>query len=147
MSREKQNTPTNTPTQNQFTNSELKQIEEMARTFCGGCDRCLHGNCTDWYNAEAAYNADYRKQNENIIELPCKIGETMYVVSRYYTGSWEIFKCKVDSITMYEKHTFISLISVKGNFVFGENVTSINKNVFFTEEKAKKAWAKMKGGE
>ena len=32
MSREKQNnTPTNTPTQNQFTNSELKQIEEMAK--------------------------------------------------------------------------------------------------------------------
>ena len=77
-------------------------------------------------------------------ELPCKIGETMYVVSSYYTGSWEIFECKVDSITMYGTHTIISLISVKGNFTFGENVSSINKNVFFTEEEAKKAWAKMK---
>ena len=77
-------------------------------------------------------------------ELPCKIGETMYVVSRYYTGSWEIFECKVDSITMYGTHTFISLISVKGNFTFGENVSSINKNVFFAEGEAKKAWAKMK---
>ena len=70
----------------------------------------------------------------------------MYVVSRYYTGSWEIFECKVDCITMYETKTFISLISIKGNFVFGENVSSINKNVFFTKEEAEKALAKMKGG-
>jgi Fe-S-cluster-containing dehydrogenase component len=45
--------------------TEEKQIEEMARTFCGGCDRCLHGNCRDWYNAEALYNAGYRKQSES----------------------------------------------------------------------------------
>lgn len=133
--------------------SKEKQIEEMARDMCDSCREAVTAeecqlNCCDGVrqHAEALYARGYRKQSENVIELPCKIGETMYVVSRYYTGSWEIFKCKVDSITMYGTHTFISLISVKGNFTFGENVSSINKNVFFAEEEAKKAWAKMKGG-
>lgn len=44
--------------------SREKRIEEMARTFCGGCDKCLHGNCTDWYKAEALYDTGYRKQKE-----------------------------------------------------------------------------------
>ena len=138
-----------------------EQIEKMARIIQNGEIARNRGDldCTEFptdivikvglqrlAGAKALYNAGYRKQSEKVIELPCKIGETMYVVSRYYTGNWEIFKCKVESITMYGTNTFISLISAKGNFAFGENVSSINKNVFFAEEEAKNAWAKMKGG-
>ena len=71
MSREKQNnTPTNTPTQNQFTNSELKQIEEMAKVLCKDCERAdppcdlaKSGRMCDSVGeqAEALYNAGYRK--------------------------------------------------------------------------------------
>ena len=66
MSREKQNTPTNTPTQNQFTNSELKQIEEMADILCEAKEHdCKGGNdCLCVKQAEALYNAGYRKQSE-----------------------------------------------------------------------------------
>ena len=131
---------------NDVVEAEQRYHEYCLANICHACEYYGDGECDNHIRAEYLYNAGYRKQSENVIELPCKIGETMYVVSRYYTGSWEIFKCKVDSITMYGTNTFISLISVKGNFTFGENVSSINKSVFFAEEEAEKALAKMKGG-
>jgi hypothetical protein len=81
MSREKQN---NTPTQNQFTNSELKQIEEMANTINEmdepnahyyGRNMKEHEAFADCFTiARHLYNAGYRKQSE---------GEGEWVGRRY----------------------------------------------------------------
>ena len=63
--REKQIAPTNTPTQKQFTNSELEQIEEMARIiyeadpYVNDVETC----------AKALYNAGHRKIPQNIGEF------------------------------------------------------------------------------
>lgn len=49
-----------------------KEIDEMAKVMCGGCPNnkeCMHCLCQDWYNAEALYNAGYRKQSENLVEV------------------------------------------------------------------------------
>lgn len=81
-----------------------------------------------------------------VIVPPCKVGDTVYVVSRYYTGTWEIFECKVDELTIYEKNIFIKLISVKGNFNFGYGAYSIGKSVFFTREQAEQALAGVANG-
>ena len=76
------------------------------------------------------------------VRPPCKVGDTVYVISRYYTGFWKIYKCNIDSITIYEKNTFLSM-SAKGKYTFGEEVSQIGKNVFFTREAANQ---KLKGG-
>ena len=79
---------------------------------------------------------------ERAIVPPCKVGNTVYVVSRYYTGVFEIYECTIDSITLYEKNTFLSMSS-KGKYTFGEEVSLLGKTVFLTKEEAEKA---LKGG-
>ena len=76
------------------------------------------------------------------IRLPCKVGDKVYVISRYYTGVFEIYECTIDSITLYEKNTFLSMSS-KGKYTFGEEVSLLGKTVFLTKEEAEKA---LKGG-
>ena len=75
---------------------------------------------------------------------PVMVEQTVYVVSRYYTGIWEIFECKVDEITIYPKHTFIRMKS-KDNFVFADNVEQIGKTVFLTREEAEAALKERSG--
>ena len=66
--------------------SKEKQIEEMAWDLCDipkhpsikSCEQCGNKHCHAMYYAERAYNAGYRKQSENVIELPCKVGTTLY---------------------------------------------------------------------
>ena len=71
MSKEKQiDTPTNTPTQNQFTNSELKELGELARAMCDVCRTTDDNQCEDMHcegvmkHAEKLYKQGIRKQSE-----------------------------------------------------------------------------------
>ena len=72
MSQVKQtNTPTNTPTQNQFTNCELKQIAEiyelLTRDCDNSCSECKFSSldlCLTHRISEEIYKAGYRKQSE-----------------------------------------------------------------------------------
>ena len=73
-----------------------------------------------------------------VIVPSCKVGDIVYVVSRYYTGSWEIYECEICEITIYEKNTFMKC--EKGRkFVFGLNAGQIGKTVFLTKEEAEQA--------
>jgi hypothetical protein len=105
----------------------------------------LDGVLNRYETVKNLYKMGYRKQSENVIELPCKVEQEAYVISPYFTGNWEIYEGKVTEITIYSKNTFIRIIA-KGNFKFGENVENIGKTVFFTKEEAEEALAKMKGG-
>ncbi len=85
-------------------------------------------------------------KNGTLVELPCKVGDIVYVVSRYYAGDWEVYKCKIDNLTIYGKNTFISCdanTAIFGKINFGLNVSEIGKTVFFTKEEAEQ---KLKGG-
>lgn len=62
--------PTNKPTQNQFTNYELEQIEGMAKVICGNnreCKNCVHNyairECGCLFYAKRLFNENYRKQS------------------------------------------------------------------------------------
>ena len=77
--------------------------------------------------------------NEGAIVPPCKVGDTVYVISRYYTGDWEVYKCEIDTITIYKNNTFISCVAIDvrfGKIIFGLNVSEIGKTVFLTKEEA-----------
>jgi hypothetical protein len=104
MNKEKQNTPTNTPTQKQFTNCELKQIEEMAKAMCVDCmpngscaktDAPCDLECVYGYCAERLYDKGYRKQSEGEwIERDCitesKRGRTIHYSTQKCSvcGKW-----------------------------------------------------------
>ena len=44
----------------------------MAKVMCGGCpdnNECMRCLCAAWYNAEALYKADYRKEDDIAKEI------------------------------------------------------------------------------
>ena len=57
-----------------------EQIEEIK-----DCIDSVYGSDCAYYGvdglaiAEALYNAGYRKQSENTVELPCKVGDMVYM--------------------------------------------------------------------
>ena len=74
-----------------------------------------------------------------VIVPPCKIGQIVYVVSRYYAGDWEVYKCEIDELTIYKKTTFISCVANDvrfGKINFGLNTYEIGKTVFLTKDQA-----------
>lgn len=81
--------------------------------------------------------ADYLLAN-GVIVPPCKVGQTVYAVSNYYGGEWQIYECRVDNFTVYEKNTFMSISNPEG-YNFGANICEIGKTVFLTREEAEKA--------
>ena len=84
-----------------------------------------------------------------VILPPCKVGDKVYIVSRYYAGDWEIYQCEIESITCYKKNTFISCFANDvrfGKINFGLNNSEIGKTVFLTKEEAE-AELKKRGKE
>lgn len=87
--------------------------------------------------------ADHLLAN-GVIVPPVKIGQTVYVVSSYYGGFWRTHECKIDSLTIYDKHIFMTLFD-RDNFDFGIEISEIGKIVFLTKEQAEKALAERSG--
>ena len=135
-----------------------KQIEEMVRLMCANYDgekglcgdviECNH-DCWAYREATHLYNADYRKQSENVIELPCKVGTTLYFLYNspyadkpdltpriYKTADWYF---EVDKTGIVINTSDIHSFNKEYDYHLG-------KTVFLTKEEAEKALAKMKGG-
>lgn len=135
-----------------------KQIEEMARFMCSnyaGEGMCGDGekcdfDCWAYREAKHLYNAGYRKQSDNVIELPCKVGDKAYHLTSIDTldelNVAEIFEGKVCSISKDEKTLLIFCRYDNGlNFWYTER--DIGRELFLAKEEAEQALAKMKGGE
>lgn len=108
-----------------------ERLIEMIQNSVGGCAR-------HW----AEIIADNLLAN-GVICPPCKVGDKVFVLSRYYTGDWKIHDCTVNDITIYKNNTFIRMFE-NGKIVFVEETTQIGKTVFLTREEAEKA---LSGGE
>ena len=61
------NTPTNTPTQNQYTNSELEQIAELQHRIFTCFGNISYKDSA--VVAETLYKEGWRKQSENMVEV------------------------------------------------------------------------------
>ena len=112
--------------------SREKQIEELTAEL-------IKTNSYGTLNAvaEHLYNAGYRKQNENVIELPCKAGDLVHF--KGLETPW-----KVSAIHIYEEGQLqISITSETGKIT-----STMTANEFYmfcsvlTEEEAK-----MTGGD
>lgn len=142
--------------------SKEKQIEEMAKNchfyddgVCYLCEELLVScdrKCDLSILVENLYTAGYRKQSENVIELPCKVGDDVYLPWEWKDTSG-IAILTVERISITEAGCSIRtdlwsddedywLAYNCGVFYFEE----IGKTVFLVKEEAEKAVAKMKGG-
>lgn len=138
--------------------SKEKQIEEMARIICrdyngGICATdgfVCNYNCEWTQIAKHLYNAGYCKQSENVIELPCKVGTTLYFLYNspyadepnltpriYKTADWYF---EVDKTGIVINTSDIHSFNKKYDYYLGETA-------FLTKQEAEQALAKMKGGE
>lgn len=137
-----------------------EQIEEMAKEIClatqktnyscnkmckkqGGCAYCI-------VLAEHLCNADYRKQSENTVELPCKVGQTVYVPWRY-GGQRGVATVIVQEIKLYDtnpSHCMFFIDMESDNECFNQSFGGwkteqcIGKTVFLTLEEAETALRK-----
>lgn len=137
--------------------SREKQIREMerigSRLPCDSedCSKCLAMNrrCNDYLFAERLYDAGYRKQSENVIELPCAVGTTLYFLYNspyadkpdltpriYKTTDWYF---EVDKTGIVINTRDIHSFNKKYDYYLGETA-------FLTKQEAEEALAKMKGG-
>ena len=140
--------------------SREKQIEEMAKVMNECCNRYDdQGNhignkcyeCEEWsddnhcccsYNtkeAEALYNAGYRKQSENTVVLPCNIGDSCYPLPR---SRKPIVERKVSRITFSKRNVIIGYYENDGQYRPPLRTRVLGEDVFLTKEEAE---AKMKG--
>ena len=111
-----------------------KLIELLGDMHCGhldfeGCETC------DYRFEEACHAkayADHLLAN-GVIVLPCKAGDTVYVVDKVWK---KIYVKKVDAITITEHELYIS------SFSFSYPRCMLGKTVFLTREEAEAALKK-----
>lgn len=139
--------------------SKEKQIEKMAKVIKSSLDGLGSGNFhftgdeISTMFAKFLYNAGYRKQSENTVELPFKVGDTVYVPWRW-AFQQAVAIVKVEEIKFYDSQMhYMFLVDMESdnecfNQSFGgwKTDASIGKTVFLTREEAEKTLAKMKGG-
>ena len=112
----------------------------------------------DWKNELTKALEDYFKQSENVIELPCKVGDTVYCIERKniheclvtmvksltYEGATRFFvetECEIVSPFYSDgrkiKHGIMAVWEIEWGSWY---------RAFRTREEAEEALAKMKGG-
>ena len=122
--------------------TEQKQIEEMAKVIAKADDTCRALTIS-----KALYDEGWRKQSENVIELPCKVGTTLYFLYNspyadnpdltpriYKTTDWYF---EVDKTGIVINTSDIHSFNKKYDYYLGETV-------FFTQEEAKKVIDELK---
>ena len=88
--------------------------------------------------ANILYNAGYRKQSKNTIELPCNIGDSCYPLPRYRTP---IVERKVSRITFTKRNVIIGYYENDGQYRPPLRTRTLGDDVFLTKEEAE---AKLK---
>jgi hypothetical protein len=98
----------------------------------------------DWQSlAKAVYNAGYRKQNENTVELPCKVGDILYVISQMKDKRILPFINEYEVTSIGIKRESVVIYHEMDGYIKSFKQTDFGRTIFLTKEEAE---AKMKGG-
>ena len=132
--------------------------DEYGHNSChGGCESCTGVLCRDASEMikKLAHYEDLEEQGR-LIELPCKVGDTVYVVGtkclehKEPTEKWcethDCYECIYDKeYTVFERianeYTLYELVLSKCAFF------KLNKNTFLTKEEAEAKLSELKGTE
>lgn len=132
--------------------SKEKQIEEMAKLVafqrgygCNEQDHCDMScqvckiGCIPHEDAQILYEGGYRKQSENTIELPCKVGDTLYVISQMKDKRMLPFINEYEVTSIGIKKKGIIVYHEMDGYIKSFKQTDFGKTVFLTKEEAERA--------
>lgn len=126
-----------------LTNNNLEEYDPEY-DFCVGCKHfgepngCNrpNGTCDNYELFLETYNCltelEDKIENGTIIELPCKVGDTIYEVFKYHKPPF-IQQTKVEKIIVTEKGLKLKLAR---NSLYETSIASLGKTLFLTEEAA-----------
>lgn len=143
MSREKQTEKVSKERQEYL---KFKPFADDLRKAESWCE--LDGVLNRYQTVKNLSKMGYRKQSENAIEFPCKVGDKAWLVftPRYPAnpsdkGKWFMVEDGVQRLIYGAKGVSIETWNM-GTI----SAREIGKKLFFTKEEAEKVLAKMKGG-
>lgn len=84
----------------------------------------------------SADNCPYFQDKSMLIELPCKVGDTVYVC---YESPYGVLETTIDKIIIHQKHTQIVFTNRSEFTVWDNDWNTYKKSVFFTRDEAEKA--------
>lgn len=114
--------------------SEYKRLTKQVFDKAQGCEdkMTMHGQSLyDLYNRLA--ELEDKIENGTLMELPCKVGDTIYEVFKYHKPPF-IQQTKVEKIIVTEKGLKLKLAR---NSLYETSIASLGKTLFLTEEAAK----------
>lgn len=117
-----------------LTNKDWKEHYDIFEDVC--CDTCSEdcGQCERNFNALVRLaELEDKIENKTLMELPCKVGDTIYEVFKYHKSPF-IQQTKVEKIIVTEKGLKLKLAR---NSVYETSIASLGKTLFLTEEAAK----------
>lgn len=113
--------------------SEYKRLTKQVFDKVQGCEdkMTMHGQSLyDLYNRLA--ELEDKIENGTLMELPCKVGDTIYEVFKYHKPPF-IQQTKVEKIIVTEKGLKLKLAR---NSFYETSISSLGKTLFLTEEAA-----------
>ena len=111
------------------------------------CKECVHNNIC---NIKQRYNhpkyalqhiekyCEYFKDSSRFVELPCKVGDTVYIIARI-SGKEEIIQDSVESFTISYFIDNTPIILFDGIETCDWDSNDFGKQVFLTKEQAEQA--------
>lgn len=112
-----------------------KEFEHASMTATHGEDTCK----TIARHVDRLYELENAIENGTLVFLPCKAGDTVYILNRYYIGK-SIEEYVVDRITLTSNKVIFDALQVepphRSDLIYSD---SWGRNVFFTKEAAEKA--------
>lgn len=120
--------------------SEYKRLTKQVFDKVQGCEdkMTMHGQSLyDLYNRLA--ELEDKIENGTIIELPCKVGDTIYEVFKYHKPPF-IQQTKIEKIIVTEKGLKLKLAR---NSLYETSIASLGKTLFLTEEAAEEQIKKL----
>lgn len=113
--------------------SEYKRLTKQVFDKVQGCEdkMTMHGQSLyDLHNRLA--ELEDKIENKTLIELPCKVGDTIYEVFKYHKPPF-IQQTKIEKIIVTEKGLKLKLAR---NSLYETSIASLGKTLFLTEEAA-----------
>lgn len=118
------------------------------------CTECVHVEvCQKTRIMNPAYdrapNCGDFKDRSRFVELPCKVGDTAWIIVRYKNGNGHFYTGIVTGVHVTDRKTIYKLPCKRFNYIVIRflqtdslkhiNFNEIGKTVFFTKEEAEQA--------
>lgn len=113
------------------------------------CKDCIHYEACEWfgfiYVEEMADDCLRFEPKSRFIELPCEVGQTLWVVetANWQRTEWKVTEAKVSMLQQKADKSWKIRISIRSS-VYDVTLDEIGKTVFLSKEEAEKALAERR---